>query len=324
MPPTITGWVHEKWQVRRLRKEARAVVRLGRPFQGADASFAELALLRALTLERELRVASLFRSRESVAAMSRGVVESVLRGLYILIDPDSGRGRLEVEAQGHLGKMSVFGDESLGRILREAAASRTDNFQRGMPDLRQVAVAVDEHHQFEAVPGHGLGRYLYHDWYLPLSNLSVHPSGSALSRYYRIRTRIIRRRPWGFVPRRGAIRMADGSIAYLVIALRDSTGADTTWLRRYASRQLVSANVPLVILGVRIALGIGPAVLTRAALAVFRHRGALGDDAPRPTRLGAVRAILRAVDPEATEEELDRLADSFLDEVAARNDQTQL
>lgn len=313
MPPSLTTWLLEKKQVRRLRKEAYAAVQLGEPFHESSASFAELALLRALTLERELRRASLLRSRESVAAMARGVIESVLRGMYVLVEPDDARGRLEVETRGHLRKMSVFGDARLGHTLHNAAVLLGEDFHRGMPDLRQVAEAVDNHYGFHVFPEQRLGAYLYHDWYLPLSNLSVHPSLPALSRYYRFRTRIIRRKPWGIIPRRGATRMADGSIAYLAIALNDSLGRESAWLNRYASRQLKMANIPMVVLWMRAAIGQGPAILLRTAATAIRVRDAFDDNAPRAKRIDAIRAIQRAAHPDATDEELDQLAEAFVD-----------
>lgn len=319
MAPSLTIWLLEKHQVRRLRKAGYAAVRLGKPFGETPGAHAELALLRALTLEKELRRASLFRSRESVAAMARGIIESVLRGLYILADPNNATQRLRTESRGNLRRISIFGDGRIGAILHDSSLSFGEDLHKGMPDLRQVAEAVDLHYDFQVFPEEMLGAYLYHDWYVPLSNFSVHPSIPALSRYYRFRTGVIRKKPWGVIPRRGAIRVADGSIAFLLVAIQKSNDKDSKWLRSYGSRQIATANIPMVMLVGRAALGQGPGVLLRTVIAAVRHRAAFDDSAPRETRLEAMRAFQRVAHPGLTGEEVDRMAESLVGDLDGKS-----
>ena len=312
MPPTVSGWIIEKVQARRLRRQAYAAAGIGLPFRDGGSSHADLALLRALTLERELRRASLLRSRESVAAMTRGVIESVLRGLYVLIDTAETSDRLGAEAIRHVRKFSFLGEPAAAKVFGGLGDAYSGEFERGMPDLRQVAAAVDAHHDFQIFTEQQLGAYLYHDWYLPLSNLSVHPSGAALSRYYRFRSSVVLKRPWQVIPRRGAIRVADGAIAYLLIAILKNRDAEVAWLRPYAERQIARANIPIAMLFMRVTLGQGPRVLARTARASVRHRIAFDVTADEDARLTAMRAVLRAALPNESEAVIARRAADFV------------
>jgi len=182
-----------------------------------------------------------------------------------------------------------------------------------MPGLRQVAEAVDMHHDFQIFTEQRLGAYLYHDWYLPLSNPSVHPSAAALSRYYKFRSSIILKRPWQVIPRRGAIRVADGAIAFLLVAILETRSEDAQWARSYAERQITTANIPIVMLFARVALGQGLGILARTAYAGLRNRVAFDPSIPKERRVLAMRAFLRAASPEASDEELDESAATLLD-----------
>lgn len=312
MPPTLTNWLLEKGQVLRLRKAGYSAVRLGNAFHETPGAQAELALLRALSLEKELRRASLIRSRESVAALARGVVETALRGLYILADPDGASRRLEVETRGHLRKLSFLGDARLGGMLNELSLAFGEDLARGMPDLRQVAEAVDRHYDIQVFSEQRLGEYLYHDWYAPLSNFSVHSSGAALARYYRFRTEIIRKRPWGIVPRRGSIRVADASIAFLLAELLKSRDQDAAWLERYGRQQVQRANIPMVVVLAQVAIGQGPVLLMRTAIAAIRYREAFDENAPKQRRLDAMRAFQRIAIPGASDSEVNQMSESLL------------
>lgn len=322
VPPSISVWIFEKKQVRRLRRQAYAAVGLGRPFGKGQSSHAELALLRALTLERELRRASLLRSRESVAAMTRGVIESVLRGLYVLIDSEEAHDRLVTEAMRHLRKFSFFGDAAPAAAFTSLGDVYGGDFERGMPDLRKVAETVDAHYDMRIFTGQQLGAYLYHDWYLPLSNLSVHPSGAALSRYYRFRSSDVTKRPWQVIPRRGAIRAADGAIAFLLSAILKSRDEEVPWLQPYAERQIAKANIPMAILLMRVTLGQGPRILARTAYTLIRHRVAFDVGAPLERRLSAMQAVLRAATPNESDAVIKKRATGLIGAVDAVSDVT--
>lgn len=312
VPPSVSVWVLEKEQARRLRMWANSVAGVGRPFGEGQSSHADLALLRALTLERELRRASLIRSREAVAALTRGVIESVLRGLYVLIDPEEAHDRLSTEAARHLGKFSFFGEAIPSAPINTLADAYAGEVLHGMPDLRQVAEAVDAHHEIRIFTDQQLGAYLYHDWFLPLSNLSVHPSGAALSRYYRFRSAVVTRRPWQAIPRRGAIRVADGAIAFLMVAILESRNENSGWLRGYAERQIAKANIPIGILLVRITLGQGPRILARTAYALVRNRAAFDLTAADASRQAAMHSVLKAMNPSESDEVVRRMASELL------------
>jgi hypothetical protein len=280
----------EKFQVRRLRKECLGIVNeIGQVGVDASTAQASFAMLRGLHLERQLRVASLLRQNEALAALTRAVVEANLIGLYLALDA-GGLDRLNVQTQKYLQRMMEPWTEGLNPF--EGWMSEEGP---GAPDLRQIAEQIDETRnlgQFLDLP---LGQYLYRHWYVPLSNLAIHTSSGSLGRHRTFGKQKIRRRPWNVVPRRGAIRVADGTIAALAAVLAEETDHDSTWLVDYERRQIERANIPMAI------------VFSRVALAAIRHMGLKG-----VLRLVALAPRLRdggfeGPEGEASLEELARL-----------------
>ena len=259
MPPSVSIWVLEKFQARRLRKECLGIhAEIGRVGAEANTAQASFAMLRGLHLERQLRVASLLRQNEALAALTRGVVKATLIGLYLALDP-GGLDRLNVQTSRYLQRMMEPWIESINpfeELISEGGP--------GAPDLRQIAEQIDETRnlgQFFDLP---LGQYLYRHWYVPLSNLAIHTSSRSLGRHRTLGQQKIRRRPWNVVPRRGAIRVADGTIATLASVLAERTDHDSTWLVDYGQRQIKRANIPMAV------------VFTRVAFAAVRHIGFKG------------------------------------------------
>lgn len=290
MPPSVSIWVLEKFQARRLRKECLSIfAEIGRVGAEASTVQASFAMLRGLHLERQLRVASLLRQNEALATLTRGVLEATLIGLYLALDP-GGLDRLNVQTHRHLQRMMEPWTDGLNPFeewISEGSPSA--------PDLRQIAEQIDETRnlgQFFDLP---FGQYLYRHWYVPLSNLAIHTSSGSLGRHRTFGQQKIRRRPWNVVPRRGAIRVADGTIAALASVLAERTDHDSTWLVDYGQRQIKRANIPMAI------------VFTRVAFAAIRHMSF-----KRVRRLVALAPRIRdggfeGPDGEASLEELARL-----------------
>jgi hypothetical protein len=252
--PSMTIWVIEKVQVRRLRRESLRLVKRDDDNLDRGTAHARFALLRALRLEREMRAVSLLRQREAMASLTRGVIESALIGLYLTCDA-AGLDRMDAQTRRHIQRLIdpwLPDGENLTQRMADLVGAGDGP---GMVDLRQVAHTVDEVQELGQVLNLPVGEYLYRHWYVPLSNLAVHTSLASLSRHRSIGGAAVLSRPWGVLPRRGAIRVADGSIALLAAVISEKGGQSAPWLRRYGAKQLGQANVPAAVLFLQITRG---------------------------------------------------------------------
>lgn len=248
MPPSISIWVWEKVQVRQLRRTALGVIPIGEPLgQQDNRTAATLSLLRGLHLERELRLLSLLRRREAASMLTRSVIEASLIGLYLAHVADDDDDRLARESVEHLDRLGMAfwaSDEepawwSVKGLFDAPLPPR-------LPDLRQMAEAIDRSVDLGRHFSRPTAQHLYWQWFVPLSNGAVHTTILSVSRQYKFGSRKVRTKPWGILPRRGAIRTADGSLALLAASLQTNE-SDAAWLRRYADRQLESANLPFIV-----------------------------------------------------------------------------
>lgn len=289
MGASVTRWILEKEQVRILRKWAYASVNFEKPFDGGEESaFAQLALLRALTLERELRRASWRRDRESVAMLTRAGIESIVMGMYLLLDAEASN-RLGKGTQNNTSRMFEpwLPDGQSMKSLTDALTSLDD--VRNLPNLRQVCDAVDAACDLGTYLGRPFGDHLYVHWHIPLSNLAVHTTGASLSRYYNFRRFTIRKHPWGAIPRRGAIRTVDGAIAKLAALLMEHKGMQSEPLRKYGTNKLNKANVPIPVVMFRCAVGQGMKPLIKGIFASFRY-GRIVESSSSSKEVGDERA----------------------------------
>src|SRR5262249_28574193 len=232
MAPSLTWWVIEKGLVVQLRRRCSRELTTRVHEQSTPRVIAELCLRRTLTLEREARNVSLIRRREALASLARSAIEATLIGIYALsVGDEQMVRRFETQGGKHLSRtlkpwlpakpnLRAFVDATLD----EDGGRLTD--KAGMPDLRHVALAVDEHWPLEGEP---VALRIYEEFYLPLSNFSAHTSIGSLARYYTFRSRRVISRPWGIVPRRGVIRVINGCTALLAGNLAQEARHSPEW-----------------------------------------------------------------------------------------------
>lgn len=153
--PSVSVWVWERVEVRRLRRLALDGVRLDMP-AGGDRQYAELALLRTLRLERELRRVSFLRQREAMSLLTRSAIESVLFGLFLL-SSDEAKGQVAE----HLLRMTTAWSPDIADF-RAAITPLLEAEEPlpGMPNYRQIAEAVDSAYDFGEYLGRPLGGHL--------------------------------------------------------------------------------------------------------------------------------------------------------------------
>lgn len=265
MPPTVTGWILDKVDYAHFRWRVRPVLRRGRvgPLDGE--AVAELCLRRALTMQREVRHASLLRQRESLAATTRAAVEAAIVGLYSLHTTDpQWVDRLGKATATHLDRSvtAFFRDPELPLITDLMADDLAT--VPGMHDLLTLAKRVDGLVAFKDEP---VAEMLYGEYFQPLSNFSLHTGLSSLGRYYTFGSQRLRRRPWGVVPRRGLVRATDGSTALLAASIATKRGHNGGWFESYGLAQLKRSNRPFLVVALRMVLS--PAML-RAIPSIIR------------------------------------------------------
>lgn len=255
MPPSLTRWTLDKVDYARFRWRVRPTLRRGTLGPMTGEAVAELCLRRALTMQREVRHVSLIRQREAVAATTRSAVEAAIVGLYSLHTTDvSWLDRLAKAGAKHLDRSveAFFGDDevpSITDLMAEDLATVP-----GMYDLSTLAHRVDDLVTFN---GESVAVMLYGEYFVPLSNFSLHTGMASLGRYYSVGSRRLRRRPWGVVPRRGLVRITDSSTALLANALAAHRGQDGSWLESYGLAQLRRSNRPLVVVMLQVVMSPG-------------------------------------------------------------------
>jgi hypothetical protein len=213
----------------------------------------DLCLRRLLTLQREARHTSLIRQRESLASIARSAVESALVGLYSLHTTDDlWVARLYTSGHKYLHK-SVQPWAAENATVDAIVSSLVESLAEvpGMHDRAHLADRVDKLIRFN---GDTVGRVLYDEFFVPLSNASVHTGLMSLGRYYSGGSRRLRRRPLGVIPRRGLVRTTDASAAYLAAAIAAKKDHPHAWFVWYGQDQLARANRPMVIMGLRFAV----------------------------------------------------------------------
>lgn len=201
---------------------------------------AELSLLRALWLQREIHRASRWRQREAAALLARSSVENCILGLYCL------RGERPLEAlRGenahqaarmfeYLKDANVI-NQAIVDCLREEVGR--EDVGRRLPSAeamaRLVANAADD----------TLTSDIYKRLYIPLSTLFTHASGLALLRHVPKQAAEIR--PTYAWTKRSPARTADACVGILAAAIARDYGLTPRRFLGYAATHVRRVIPPL-------------------------------------------------------------------------------
>jgi hypothetical protein len=216
----------------RMRHRAFGLVTLQR-WPGDDAATgddaAQLALLRALHLQRLTRRAARYRQREEAALLARTAIDNALVGLYCLHNDDSVR---KLTGGEHLALRRITAyltHDDDGLFSRQALLDGADALgERGSDlNLKDVAQGLSKDNDLP------VAMQLYEGYYAPLSHFFQHSSGFALMRYVRANGKL-RHRPAFPWTQRSAVRVADCCAGYIAWAIASKSGVPAAGLLRYA------------------------------------------------------------------------------------------
>lgn len=202
---------------------------------------AQLALLRALYLQRLAHRAVRWRHSEEAALLARAAIDNVLVGLYCLHNADAVK---ELIGGEHLAIRRVTayltGDDGL--FSKEVILNAADALgERGHNlNLKDVAGWLKKE------KGLPIAVELYEGYYPALSHFFAHSSGFALMRHVRSDGKLRHRPafPWA---RRSAVRIADGCTGLMAVHIADKTGVSTKGFVRYATGHLNRALTPMYV-----------------------------------------------------------------------------
>lgn len=228
---------------RRVRREARKLVTCD-PWPGNDATRAELAqlaLIRAMWLQRETRRAAWH--GEAAALLARTALETCFVGLYCLYGDDpltamrGGNQRALRRMLANLGYEDITTDDVLKAIDMEIGGSGD------LPNTRTKAEVIGQ-----ALNGAPFPVNLYWRMYVPLSEFFVHANGVSLLRHVGAKGEILDKPayPWA---RRCAVRTADGCMALVATAIAHAQGHPSEQFASYADDHLNRALAPLAVVG---------------------------------------------------------------------------
>ena len=234
---------------RRVRKAARALV-VCEPWP-ADADItgsdvAQLALLRVLHLQKQVRRAARFRMPDAAVQLARSALETCSVGLYCLHSQDA-VGRLReanikamVEAVGYLIDVDLLTQE----VLDESAALLVEAYQlpkgkaRPLPSFKEIVETVNA-----KMPGSGV-MSLYKRFYSPTSTFFVHANAPSLLRHVRPDNTLSDTPsfPWTY---RSAVRVADAVVGLLAAAIAQHSGSLDGEFTAYADAHIARAFTPV-------------------------------------------------------------------------------
>jgi hypothetical protein len=260
----------------RMRRTAHSLVTL-QDWPGKSATSqhaAQLAMLRLLWLQRQTRRAVRSRQREASVMLARASVETLLLGLFCLRDATA-IVVLDAAALKGMGDALAFLEDTgvaPEAVIRECIARLGQPAKKHVQPWDMVA-AID------AANGNKSARGIYRQFYVPLSNFSVHAGGASLMRHVGRRDRVSERpsRSWN---RRSPARVADAAAAILAAALAQDAGKDPARLIAYADRHGQRALFPVAVMGLSSMPGaLGPRRLLRTIREVrsgydYLHHGA--------------------------------------------------
>ncbi len=248
---------------RRVRKAARGLVTVQAwpkpPETGTGTQLAQLALLRLLWLQREIRRSVRLRHLEASGMLARACVETCLSRLYWLHVTDAAS---QFDAQTLQSVMKLcLPMTGPGRVpeslLKDMAAAIGPS--KSLPNMWDRVQAVD------LATGRRTAQDLYRRAYEPLSMLFVHSDSLGLMRYVDGRG-LVNDRPLHPWTNFAMLRTADGCVGVLAASVAEQAGLPDKEFVSYANSHLGRAWLPLVALLFRV----GPKTLEwkriRAAL----------------------------------------------------------
>jgi len=228
----------------RFRSQADRLVKC-EPWPDDDAigpDAAQLALLRLLFLQRQIRRAVRWRQREAAALLARSATETCIVGLYALHNDDA--------AKALAAKDATFLPRFLGFMVTAGLVSKT-TVDAAVKDLGTNARLP----RYSEMSGHipeGAHRnsaaFIYDSFYAPLSHFFTHASGFTLGRHVR-QDRRLQRKPASPWPRRSAAHLADACAAILAAAIAGDTAAARQRFIKYATKHADRAMTPAIAAG---------------------------------------------------------------------------
>ncbi|WP_285691926.1 hypothetical protein [Actinoplanes sp. NBRC 103695] len=205
-------------------------------------SYARLALLRLLELQRATRRAVQTRQRESSALLARTAMETCILGLWCLHEPTAADKLRASELRN--GPLMLTFLSSAGLVpqdlIRQAVGALGEPGR--LPDVRSMAQLVD------SKTGASLGIHLYDAAYRPASHYFTHATGAALLRHVTADYRYSAKpaKSWA---RRAPVRLADACVGVLAAAIADRIGnpAQVRLFARYAENHADRVLPPMLV-----------------------------------------------------------------------------
>jgi len=202
--------------------------------------FAQLALLRLLSLQHQTRRAVRTRQREAAALLARTSMETCILGLWCLHNTEAVRRLRAAEIKAAPTMLTFLSSIGLipDAVIRQAVRALGEPGKP--PDIRSMAGQID------AKTGGTLAIHLYDLAYRPASQYFTHATSSSLLRHVtRGRRRTVRpANPW---TRRAPVRLADACVGLLAGAIAHQVGAPTELFARYAEGHAGRVLPPLLV-----------------------------------------------------------------------------
>lgn len=263
---------------------------------GSDA--AQLALLRALHLQRLAHRAARYRHGEETALVARTAIDNVLVGLYCL-HHDEAAAKLTGGENLAIRRTTAYLTRDDGLFSSDALQKAADALgERGHDlNLKDVAVWLDREKELPVAV------QLYEGYYSALSHFFQHSSGFALMRHVDSDGKLRRHPnfPWA---RQSAVRITDGCTGLMVWAIADKTGIPAEGFLRYANVHLSRTLTPMFVVAAK---GSKHQLGWRNLLGVLKT-------------VTVLRRCVRSPDPEASaaarEEHVRKLFESLLSALA--------
>lgn len=227
---------------RRVRRRARVLVTC-EPWPGdaaTGADVAQLALLRVLWLQRQIRRAARTRSHEAAVLLARSCLEACLLGIFCLGREDvvdrmrSANVKAMIEMAGYLVDDGVLSKDVLARMLGTIGEPKAG------PTFWQIVEKVEQ------CPGGAGAISLYRRFYVPTSTFFVHANAASLLRHVTRGDAVSEKPmvPWTLT---SAVRVGDACVGLLARAVAKHAGADIGEFGTYAEDHLKRAFTPVAV-----------------------------------------------------------------------------
>ncbi len=305
---------------RRIRQAARSLITCTR-WPGDDATpedVAELALLRLLWLQRQVRMTSRMRQMEATALLTRACIEVCIAGLYWLYADDPIARMHGNNAKSFRRMMAYIADDD--PISPALVADVADSFG-GATDLPHL---VDMAKIVAAKTEESFAKDVYYRLYVPLSTLFAHPSGLSLLRHVKPDDQLAEKpmRAWTI---RSAVHTSDACMARLAVAIAERKHRDGAPFVRYANVHIKRSITPVFVMtGRSMVRNVRWSKLPSAyrALVALRRYYDTGQAArdPHPQRKARTKSafdeILQILGADIPEQQRDLVLDSFAEVLA--------